>query len=62
MAKKTTGKTACFSKEQFLTSECFKKNKDLIHALLADDKTYSLEEVNAMIQKFMKGKVNETWD
>lgn len=30
---------------------------DLIGALLEDGKTYTLNEVDALIEKFMKGKV-----
>ena len=57
-SKKTErDKAAAFSKEQLLASKRYGGQKDLINALLADDKMYSFEEVDSMINKVMKGKV-----
>jgi hypothetical protein len=60
MAKKkeTEEVKALFSKEQLVASKKFKDHSDLVNALLEDDKTYSLEEVEMMVEKYMKGKVN----
>ncbi len=61
MAKETAAgpdAAAKFSKEQILRSERYAKRRDLLHALLEKGKTYSFEEIDAKISKFMKGKVN----
>ncbi len=59
-AKKTAEavKTTAFSKEQLVSSSRYLHRKDLVNALLAEDKLYCFEEVDNMIDKFMKGKVN----
>lgn len=46
-----------FSKEQLLRSVRYRKRRDLIGALLQDGGEYTLEEVNAKIENYMKGKV-----
>ncbi len=51
-------KEAKFSKEQLLTAARYAKRRDLLNALLENGKTYTIEEVDARIAKFMKGKVN----
>lgn len=51
-------KAAKFSKEQLLGASRYAKRHDLLSALLENGKTYSFEEVDARIAKFMKGKVN----
>ena len=45
------------SKEQLLRSQRYMKRRDLLGALLEDDKRYTIEEVDAAIDNFMKGKV-----
>ncbi len=45
------------SKEQLLRSRRYLMRRDLIGALLDDDKRYTLEEVDTAIENFMKGKV-----
>ncbi len=59
-AKKTAeaAKTTAFSKEQLVSSSRYLHRKDLVNTLLAEDKLYCFEEVDSMIDKFMKGKVN----
>lgn len=47
-----------FSKNQILSSKKYRDRKDLINVLLSDDNSYSLDEVDDLIDKFMKGKVN----
>ncbi len=44
-----------FKKESFLASKKYKK--DIINALLDDDKEYTIGEVNTIIDNFRKGKV-----
>lgn len=46
-----------FSKEQLLKSQKYKDERDLINALLKEDKKYSLSDVDKIIDDFMKGKV-----
>lgn len=45
-----------FSKEQFLLSTKYRQYKDLLNAVLDDNKTYSKEEVNKIINNYY-GKV-----
>lgn len=66
MAVKKTNKPAAtepekieklFSKEQLLTAERFQERKDIVNALLSPDKQYTVEAVEQMIEKYMKGQV-----
>lgn len=45
------------SKEQLLRSNRYTNRRDLVGALLEDDKQYTLAEVDTAIDNFMKGKV-----
>ena len=47
-----------FSKKQLLSSKKYNDRVDLLNVLLKDDVKYSHEEVEQLIDKFMKGKVN----
>lgn len=66
MAVKKTNKPAAtepekieklFSKEQLLATERFQERKDIVNALLSPDKQYTVEAVEQMIEKYMKGQV-----
>lgn len=66
MAVKKTNKPAAtepekieklFSKEQLLAAERFQERKDIVNALLSPDKKYTVEAVEQMIEKYMKGQV-----
>lgn len=46
-----------FGKEQILASAKYRSRRDLINALLDGRGTYTLAEVDRMIESFMKGKV-----
>lgn len=46
-----------FYKEELLEAGKYRDKRDLISALLADGREYSMPEADAMIEKFMKGKV-----
>lgn len=46
-----------FSKEQLVICGKYCNRKDLINALLDNDKKYTIEQVDNMIEKFMKGRV-----
>lgn len=48
---------AAYTKEQLLASTKYANRRDLISALLDGGKTYTLDKVDALIDKFMKGKV-----
>ena len=66
MAVKKTNKPAAsepekieklFSKEQLLAAERFQERKDIVNAILSPDKQYTVEAVEQMIEKYMKGQV-----
>lgn len=66
MAVKKTNKPATtepekieklFSKEQLLAAERFQERKDIVNTLLSPDKQYTVEAVEQMIEKYMKGQV-----
>lgn len=46
-----------FSKEQLLASKSFESRKDALNVLLDDNKLYSIENTNQILNKFLKGKV-----
>ncbi len=46
-----------FTKEQLLRSKRYVDRKDLLNALLDGSKLYSIDEADALIADFMKGKV-----
>jgi hypothetical protein len=47
-----------FSKKQIASSKRYKDKIDLVNALLNDNNEYSLAEVDELIEKYLKGKVN----
>ena len=46
-----------FTKKQVLASKSISYSKDLIDAILKEDETYTLKEVEKAIDKYLKGKV-----
>lgn len=51
-------KTEClFSKEQLLSAERFKGRKDIVDAVLSAGEKYTVQAVEDLIQKYMKGQV-----
>ena len=50
-------KEPALTKEQILSIEKYSNRKDLLNVLLAEAKTYTLNEVNALLEDFMKRKV-----
>lgn len=46
-----------FSKNQITNSKKYRKRKDLLNAILDKNKHYSMDEVDRLIEKFMKGEV-----
>jgi hypothetical protein len=59
MAKKEVMQEAVskYSKEQILAANRYYNRHDVINALWTDDSMKSIEEVDDMIEKFMKGRV-----
>lgn len=55
--KETKQGETTFIKQELLKAECYRGKEDLVGALLEDGRKYSLKEVDAVIDKFMKGKV-----
>ncbi len=58
--KKATEATAAvprFTKAQLMASNKYASRKDLIGALLDDNTEYTIEQVDALIEKFMKREV-----
>ncbi len=57
--KKEAGnnKEPVFTKEQILASGKYANRRDLLNTLLDEGKTYRIEMIDNIIEKFMKGKV-----
>ncbi|MCI8342466.1 MAG: hypothetical protein HFE62_04570 [Firmicutes bacterium] len=47
-----------FTKEQLLKSERYKNRRDILSVVLCDGESYSHNEAESEIEKFLKGKVN----
>ena len=48
-----------YSKQQLLTFQRYAARRDLLEALLKDDESYTHDQVQNLIDDFMKGKVRE---
>ena len=46
-----------FTKEQIVSSKKYKEQSDIVRALLDDNGTYTVKDVDGIIEKFRKGKV-----
>lgn len=46
-----------YTKEQIVKSKTFMNSRDLLQAILKEDKSYSKNEIYEIIEKFKKGKV-----
>lgn len=57
MAKNKAGASApaVFSKRKLLTLRRYAGRRDLLSALLKEDQNYTLEQVERLLQNFMKG-------
>lgn len=47
-----------FTKQQLVKSKRFENRRDALNALLDDSKSYTINQAQAVIDKFMKGQVN----
>lgn len=56
-AKKDADSTAKFTKVQLIMSSRYEFKKDLIDALLDGNRTYTFEEVDKMINDYMRKEV-----
>ncbi len=50
-------KESVFSKAAILASTRYENRKDVLGVILDDEKEYSIDEVDALLEKFMKGQV-----
>ena len=46
-----------FSKEQILASARYANRRDLVDAILDEDKSYTMKTVDNLVEKYMKGQV-----
>lgn len=46
-----------FTKNTILKSDKYAKRRDLLSVLLSEDETYTMDQVDHLIDNFMKGKV-----
>lgn len=46
-----------FSKAQLASSQRFRNRRDVVNALLDEDKKYTVDAVEQIIEKYMKGQV-----
>ena len=58
METETVKEESVFTKEQILSSIKYANRREALGVILSDDKTYKLEQVDSLLDKFMKGKVN----
>ena len=54
---KTKKQETMFTKEQVLASKRYSDRRDAVSAVLPNDFIGSIEEVDSLLEKFMKGKV-----
>ena len=54
---KATIQEETYTKQAILNSKKYVKQKDLINALLDNDKKYTLKEVDSIIEKYLKGVI-----
>lgn len=46
-----------FTKQQLLNASRYREKRDLLQALLEEGKSYSFEETETILKRYMKGKV-----
>lgn len=56
-SKETITKEKKFAKNSLINSEKYKSKKDLLKVLLKDDGKYSFEEIEKIIEEYLKRKV-----
>lgn len=56
-SKKIEKQEDLFTKEQILASKRYSTRRDVLGAILADDKEYTFEQVDSLLKRFMERKV-----
>lgn len=56
--KKNKDVILAFTKYQIANSKKYKNRRDLLNAILDDSKKYTIDEVDTLIDTFMKGEVS----
>ena len=56
--KETKAQNTSFTKQQILESKKYKNRRDLLRALLKDEESYTLKQVDAALSSFLKREVN----
>lgn len=56
--KETGAPESVFSKEQILQASRFSEHVDIIDALLENDRQYTISQVEDIVSRFLKGKVD----
>jgi hypothetical protein len=56
--KKDVPSVGTFSKEKILKSKRFEDRRDLLNAVLKENELYSMDDVQTMLDEYLKGKVN----
>lgn len=46
-----------YTKEQILSAKKYNHNRDVVNVILENKQLYTLDEVDNLIEKFMKGEV-----
>ena len=54
MAKTKATKESKFTKQQAYESKKYRDKKDLVFALLEDDKSYTIKEIDGLIDRYFK--------
>lgn len=54
-AETTVAPAAVYTKQRLLTLGKYRGRRDLLSVLLKEDKTYTLDQVDKLIENFMKG-------
>lgn len=55
---KETAEVHAFTKAQLTSAKKYRHMKDIVNVVLKDDQTYTFEQVDDLIEKFKKEKVN----
>lgn len=50
-------KNPAYSKQQILLAKKYRHRKDILNVLLEDVNKYTMQQVDELLEKFMKGKV-----
>lgn len=51
-------KDIAFTKEQLLSANVFRDNRDALNAIIGEDETLTIDEAKDRLNEFMKRKVN----